>query len=104
MLGHRALCRHRGGDTVPRGRERDEAAVAGRVDLGPAVPLDDVAQQPTLVVQEVAVAIAQHADQAGRSLEIREEERDGTGGQCGQGSSHGAPIVPATRACAQSPG
>ena len=84
MVGDRALRVDRGGDAVPGCRERDEAPVAGGVHLGAAVPGNHVTQQPAVVAQDVAVAIAELPNQAGRSLEIREEQRDGAGGQCGQ--------------------
>ena len=60
---HRALRSDRRRHPVPGACERDEAAVAARVDLVAAVPRDDSAQEPAMLVQDLAVAVAHLADE-----------------------------------------
>jgi hypothetical protein len=64
------------GDRV---REGDEEAVALRVDLAPAVPVEGVPQQPTVFRQDLGILVAEIVEQPGRALDVREEERDNAG-------------------------
>ena len=59
----RALRVDRRGDRVLRARERDEERVALRVDLAAAVRVERRAQQPPVVGEHLAVAVAQLLEQ-----------------------------------------
>ncbi len=58
--------------------EGDEERVALSVHLDPAVTLERVAQDATVLRQDPRVAIAQLVEQACRALDVGEQERDGS--------------------------
>jgi hypothetical protein len=78
MAGQRPLnrdrCRHR----ISGAAEGDEERVALRVDHLAPMRGEDLAEQPLLVGQELAVpSPAQPFQQPGRALDVREQEGDG---------------------------
>ncbi len=62
-------------------REGDEERVPLRVDFDAAVPLECLTERPPMLEERVGVRVAQLREQAGRPLNVREEERDGPGRQ-----------------------
>ena len=75
--GKRALALDCPADGIPGARERVEERVALRVDLAPARGGEDVAQEPPVVGDNLAVLVAQLLEQARRAFDVREQERDG---------------------------
>jgi hypothetical protein len=83
MLGERALrraCGQRGVRGLAKG---DEEGVALRVDLLSAVLFEGGAQDPAVLGQHLAVPVSQLLEQAGRALDVREEEGDGPARELG---------------------
>ena len=83
MAGNRPLGGHRGGQPVTGAGKRDELAVAAGVDLRASVLGRDSPQQPPVVVEHLAVAVAELSDEAGRSLQVGEHEGDSAGWEFG---------------------
>src|SRR5947208_1853811 len=77
VLGERALRRGCGQRRVRRPPKGDEEGVALRVDLLAAVLFECCAQNPTVLGQHLAVTVSQLLQQAGRPLNVSEEEGDG---------------------------
>src|SRR3712207_9551994 len=65
-----------GGHPLHRTRERHEEGVPLGVDLPTTVGRDDRADQPTMVLQELGVAVPGLLQQAGGALDVAEQERD----------------------------
>jgi hypothetical protein len=87
VLGHLG----RGGDRAGGRREGDEERIALCVDLDPAVPGGGPTDHLPVLGESGRVLLgAQLVEQAGRALDVREEERDGAGGQL---ASHGAEVT-----------
>src|SRR5204863_6350517 len=59
-------------------REGIEEAVTSRVDLGAVSRSERLAQQTALVSENLLVSVSELAQQAGRTLDIGEEEGDRT--------------------------
>ena len=78
LCGERALRGHRRCGRCRRARERREDRVALRVHDLATLPLDDVAQDPLVLGEDVPVAVAEPLQQPGRSLDVREQEGDGS--------------------------
>jgi hypothetical protein len=81
-------CRHR----VLGASEGDEERVALGVDLVSAVSLESLAEQSLMLRERLPVQRAEPLQQAGRSLDVREEKGDGAGGPRAR-SSHGAGVL-----------
>src|SRR5204862_3348745 len=62
-------------------RERDEERVALGVDLDPAVLGERSPQSAPVLGQRIRIRVAELVQQAGRPLDVREEEGDGAGGE-----------------------
>ena len=80
----RALPLHGGCHRVARAREDDEEGVALRVDLAAVVPLEGLPQEPLVLSEHVAVALAELALEPRRPLDVREQERDRPARQLGR--------------------
>ena len=79
------LDRDRGLDGVLRALECEEELVAARIDLV-AVPLGERLPHETAMVRDHAdVGVAEVADEPGRALDVREDERDCARRQLGHG-------------------
>src|SRR6516225_797774 len=77
MGSQRLLCLGRGCQGIGGGREGDEAAVSGRVDLAATVGGNSGAEQPLVFGARLSVACgAELLEQAGRALDVCEEEGD----------------------------
>ena len=75
-----------GVDRRRRSLEDDEERVALGVHDLPAAALDDVAQELVVELEDAAVGVAQPIEEAGRALDIGEQQRDDTGRQpCARG-------------------
>ena len=62
--------------------ERDEERVPLRVDLNPAVASEGVAEETAMLREDLRVrCIPQFVDEPRGAFDVREEERDGSGGQ-----------------------
>ena len=85
VLRERTLGRRGGLDSVRGSREGDEERVALGVDLHPAVRRPDSPQQRAVLGEQVAVGVAEAVEQAGRALDVGEEEGDRP---CGQTACH----------------
>ena len=83
VRGERPLRRDCGQRGVPRPAKGDEERVALRVDLLSAVLGEGRAQDAPVLGQHLAVAVAQLLEQAGRALDVREEEGDGPARELG---------------------
>jgi hypothetical protein len=70
------------GQRVGRARERDEKRVPLGVDFDPAVLHEGVAQQPSVLREDVRVALAELVQETGRALDVREEQRDRPARKC----------------------
>src|SRR5215471_19119917 len=71
-----------GGHRVARPREREEERVALRVDLRPAARAEHLADEATVVAGHAPVAlVAELLQEAGRALDVGEDERDGAVGE-----------------------
>jgi hypothetical protein len=78
--GRQSVLSGRGGrDRIRRSREDDGERVALRVHLDAAVTRPDIAEQSMVLTQQVGVAIAELAQEQGRTLDIGEQERDRAG-------------------------
>ena len=66
---------------VPDGREDDEEAVPLGPELASVPPLEGAAHQRPLGRERVGVVLAELPQQAGRSLDVAEEQRDGPRGE-----------------------
>jgi uncharacterized protein YyaL (SSP411 family) len=74
----------RGSDRVARPWEREEERVALRVDLRPFVSLEGLAHETPVVARDAAVALVPELlEEARRSLDVGEDERDCAAGQLG---------------------
>jgi len=71
----------RRGDGVGRVREDGEEAVAFGAELDPVCVANRRPKDPAVVVQQVAIAITQLLNEARRSLDVREQERQDPCGQ-----------------------
>ena len=78
MPVERALSRNRAADRLAGAREREEERISLRVDLASARAAELLAQDPAMVVQHLAVRLAEVADELRRPFDVGEEERDGT--------------------------
>ena len=65
-----------GSDGVGRTRERDEERVPLRVHLDPAVPRKGLAQHAAVLREHVRIALPQFVQETGRTLDVREQQRD----------------------------
>src|SRR6185503_9374515 len=75
--GKRALALDCSANGIPGARERVEERVALRVDLAPAGGSEDIAQEPPVIGDHLAVLVAQLLEQARGALDVREQERHG---------------------------
>jgi hypothetical protein len=66
---------------IVRALERNEERVALRVDLDAVVAPERLPQQPTMVRQDVDVAVTELLEESRRALDVGEEQRDGSGRQ-----------------------
>lgn len=78
----------RGCHSVARARKDDEEGIALRVDLVALVPLEGLAQEPLVLSENLAVALAKLALEPRRSLDVRKQERNRPTGQLGQPRVH----------------
>src|SRR6478672_5062139 len=62
-------------------RERDEEGVALRVDLVAVVGRHGVADDPVVLREHRGVTVAESLKEAGRALDVGEQQRDGACGQ-----------------------
>ena len=74
--GERALDLGRGGDRVPRAREREEDAVTGPVDLRAAVRRGGLAHELAHARPRGREPLAEQVEEPRRALDVGEEERD----------------------------
>jgi hypothetical protein len=78
----RGCCLERGG----RSRKGDEEPVTGRVDLDAAVLTERFAQEPTMLLDGLAVGgVAELLEQPRRAFDVREEEGDRPGRKLARG-------------------
>ena len=77
-------------------RERVVQAVPCRALLGAILGTERVAEQPMVVSQDRCIALAQRLEQLGRALDVREDERDGAGGDAGHDRWTTATVAPAS--------
>ena len=68
----------RGRDRVARAREHDEERISLRVDLDSAVSRERRAQHATMLGKHVRIPVTELVEQACRTLDVREEQRDGS--------------------------
>jgi hypothetical protein len=62
-------------------REGDEERISLRVHLDAAVPAEALTQRLSMLAERVRVGVAELVQQPRRPLDVREQERDGPGGQ-----------------------
>jgi hypothetical protein len=96
FLRQRALACHHRGDRIARAREHHEERVAGGPDLAAVMPLEGLAQDAMVRLQDLRVRVAELVGQAGRAFDVREEEGERPARQ-GLLGGHG-PVLPAGRA------
>jgi hypothetical protein len=72
-----ALTVDRGCHGVLGASKRDEEGVALRVDLAPVVGGERLAQDPLVLLERLAVPLAELLQQPSRALDVGEEEGDG---------------------------
>ncbi len=77
MLDQPALARDRRGGSRVRFCEGGEELVAVSVDLVPALSGYGVAQEPPRVCQDLRIVRAGGVDEAGRPLDVAQQEADG---------------------------
>ena len=80
VRGQRPLRRRRRQRGVAGSPEREEERVALRVHLPAPRGLEVLADEPAMLGHHLPVALAQLAQEHGRSLDVREDERDGAAG------------------------
>ena len=83
VRGVRALRLDRCRDRVAGARKGEEERVALGVDLDPAERREVLAHQPAVLVEQLAVAVAELLQQQRRALDVAEDERDGPAGERG---------------------
>ena len=91
VRGKRALRGRRGRGCVARAGEDVEAGVPLGVHLLAPVRSERLAQQPTVLGEDRAVAVAQLLQQVRGTLDVAEEERHGAGRELGH-AIHGAAL------------
>ena len=74
-IGQAALGVHGRGGRVRRPRERHEECVTLRIDLDTVVVRTGRADDPAVIVERIAVPVAELVQQPRRPLDVREEER-----------------------------
>ena len=74
-IGQAALGVHGRGSRVRRPRERHEERVTLRIDLDTVVGRTGRAHDPAMIVERIAVPVAELVQQPRRPLDVREEER-----------------------------
>jgi hypothetical protein len=79
VLGERLLNLGGGGDGIASVGERDEEAVALRVDDAAAVLVARLAHEPPVPGQNLCVAVTELVQQARRALDVGEEKGDRAG-------------------------
>ena len=77
VLGQLSLGRHRGKERVPGRWKRDVQAVAGAVDLRAAHRGEGITQKAVVIGENRRVCPAEALQEAGRSLDVGEQEGDG---------------------------
>ena len=82
------LSRSAGDDRVGRAVEHDEERVTFGVDLVAAVALPLLAEDLAVTVERGCVSVAETADEARRTFDVGEHERDGARWQPGSPSNH----------------
>jgi hypothetical protein len=85
VCGEGALSVHRGDDGLARSPEDDEQAVALRVDLAAAVPLEGLAQDPPVVRHRIGERVAETSQEPRGALDVREEQGDCSGRKLAHG-------------------
>ena len=85
--GQGSLALGRGRGRIGGAREGDEERVALGVHLDAVVGAERLAQEPPVLGQQVGVGVAVHAEEAGRALDVREEECDRAGGERGHAAT-----------------
>jgi hypothetical protein len=72
MLGVRALQLNRRGDCITCAGEREEERVALGVDFYPLVPLERVADELTMIGDQLGIVLAEPLEQTGGPLDVGE--------------------------------
>ena len=78
VSGQRPLCSHRRRHRLARLAERDEMAVAFSADLAAVEPGERRPQQPLVLGQDLDVPVTQPLEQPRRTLDVAEQQRDGS--------------------------
>ena len=81
------LGRNRSRDRILGAREREEERVSLRVDLVAVVRRERLTDQAAVLGQQLAVSLAQLPKQAGRPLDVGEDERHRAGRELGHPTS-----------------
>jgi hypothetical protein len=96
-VGERSLSVGGGEYSIFRSRENDEKRVALSVHLGATVIGERPPQQSTVSCQSLRVVVSELLQQAGRALDVCEQEGDGSGGEMphaqNDGTLRGARLV-----------
>jgi hypothetical protein len=87
MLAQGALRRDGRGHGVSRTLEDDEERVTLCSDFEAARVLEDAAQQPVVVIQNLGIPVAEVLQEPRRALDVGEQECDGSGRQVSRGTS-----------------
>ena len=80
------LDREGGVDRILGIAERQEELVAATIDLVTAVLFGCASNEPPMIGDHSHISVAELADEAGRILDVREEERHRARGQHGRGA------------------
>src|SRR5436305_281413 len=83
--GERLLRFRRGRDRLGGRCERDEERVALRVDDVAAVAVERSGKDTPVLGEQLRIRVAGPLQESSRSLDVAEEERDGSGGEVGHG-------------------